>query len=169
MSSSLCDQCTLGICTWCQLHRGPHWVIIHLLYFSPFPPSSPLLPHLTSFLSSPIFIFFCLSCSLSHSPPLLSFLLPLPEKALTPFSEIALTSLLQLLKKEVSEHSRHLQQYFQAFLNYANKGPFEVCHHTSLFLLFVSCVLYIYSELLNGCTCLTCESTRSVSIALVNN
>ena len=138
-----------------------------------------VLPPLSSFLTTPSsshlfpFVshlhFFCLSCPLSHSPPLLSFLLPLPEKALTPFSEIALTSLLQLLKKEVSEHSRHLQQYFQAFLNYANKGPFEVCHHTSLFLLFVSCVLYIYSELLNGCICLTCESTRSVSIALVNN
>ena len=73
----------------------------------------------------------------------LSFFLPFPEKALTPFSEIALTSLLHLLKKEVSEHSRHLQQYFQAFLNYANKGPFEVCQHTYLFI--VSCLLYVAS------------------------
>ena len=42
------------------------------------------------------------------------------------FSEIALNNLLHLLKKEVSDHSRHLNQYFQVFLNYANKGPYEV-------------------------------------------
>ena len=105
-------------------------------------PSSSHLFLFWFFISPIFFILFCLSCfsiTLSSSP---LFLLPLPEKALTPFSEIALTSLLQLLKKEVSEHSRHLQQYFQAFLNYANKGPFEVCHHTYL---FVSCVLYIVS------------------------
>ncbi len=52
--------------------------------------------------------------------------LPCAEKSQTVFSEIALNSLLQLLKKEVSDHSRHLQQYFQVFLNYANKGAFEV-------------------------------------------
>ena len=49
------------------------------------------------------------------------------EKAMHQFSEIALNNLLQLLKKEVSDHSRHLNQYFQVFLNYANKGPYEVC------------------------------------------
>ena len=48
------------------------------------------------------------------------------EKAMHLFSEIALNNLLQLLKKEVSDHSRHLNQYFQVFLNYANKGPYEV-------------------------------------------
>ena len=146
MSFSLCDQCTLGIYTCCHLHRGQHWFIIHLLYFSsPFPPPHHSFVYfLFCFLSVPSSSsFFVFPVSLSLFPPLLSFLLPLPEKALTPFSEIALTSLLQLLKKEVSEHSRHLQQYFQAFLNYANKGPFEVCHHASLFILFVSCVLYI--------------------------
>ncbi|XP_064393950.1 probable ubiquitin carboxyl-terminal hydrolase FAF-X [Halichondria panicea] len=47
------------------------------------------------------------------------------EKSQTVFSEIALNGLLQLLKKEVSDHSRHLQQYFQVFLNYASKGSFE--------------------------------------------
>lgn len=47
------------------------------------------------------------------------------EKAMHQFSEIALNNLLQLLKKEVSDHSRHLNQYFQVFLNYANKGPYE--------------------------------------------
>ena len=42
------------------------------------------------------------------------------------FSDVALNNLLQLLKKEVSDHSRHLNQYFQVFLNYSNKGPYEV-------------------------------------------
>lgn len=51
------------------------------------------------------------------------------EKAMHQFSEIALNNLLQLLKKEVSDHSRHLNQYFQVFLNYSNKGPYEVYHH----------------------------------------
>ena len=164
MSSFLCDQCTFGICTCCHSHRGQHWVIIHLYSFLPLSSSSPLLRLFPffCFLSVPSSSsFFVFPVSLSLFPPLLSFLLQLPEKALTPFSEIALTSLLQLLKKEVSEHSRHLQQYFQAFLNYANKGPFEVCHHTYLFIPFVSCVLYIVSFYMSH--------TRSVSIALVNN
>ena len=42
------------------------------------------------------------------------------------FSEIVLDVLLRLLNKEVSDHSRHLQQYFQVFLAYAHKGPLEV-------------------------------------------
>ena len=163
MSSFLCDQCTLGICTCCHLHRSKHWFIIHLYFSSPFlPPHHSFIYFLFCFLSVPSSSsFFVFPVSLSFFPPLLSFLLQLPEKALTPFSEIALTSLLQLLKKEVSEHSRHLQQYFQAFLNYANKGPFEVCRHTSLFILFVSCVLYVVSFYMSH--------TRCVSIALVNN
>ena len=49
-----------------------------------------------------------------------------PEKTRHLFSEIALNSLLQLLKKEVAENSRHLNQYFQVFLNYANRGVAEV-------------------------------------------
>ena len=48
------------------------------------------------------------------------------DKSKHQFSEVALNNLLQLLKKEVSDHSRHLNQYFQVFLNYANKGPHEV-------------------------------------------
>ena len=48
------------------------------------------------------------------------------EKKRHLFSEIALNSLLQLLKKEVAENSRHLNQYFQVFLNYANRGVAEV-------------------------------------------
>jgi len=42
------------------------------------------------------------------------------------FSDIAL-NLLQHLEREVSKQSWHLQQYFQVFLDYANKGAFEVC------------------------------------------
>ncbi len=42
------------------------------------------------------------------------------------FSEQALRCLLQLLDKEVAEHSRHLVQYFQVFFSYAHKGSFEV-------------------------------------------
>ena len=42
---------------------------------------------------------------------------------------------MQLLKKEVADHSRHLNQYFQVFLNYANRGVAEVSgRHTALFL-----------------------------------
>uniref|UniRef100_A0A1X7TNC9 Ubiquitin carboxyl-terminal hydrolase n=1 Tax=Amphimedon queenslandica TaxID=400682 RepID=A0A1X7TNC9_AMPQE len=41
------------------------------------------------------------------------------------FSDIALNQLLTLLKKEVSDHSRHLHQYFQVFLAYAHKGAYE--------------------------------------------
>ena len=51
------------------------------------------------------------------------------EKTHHLFSEIALNSLLQLLKKQVAENSRHLNQYFQVFLNYANRGVAEVCPH----------------------------------------
>ncbi|XP_011407629.2 PREDICTED: probable ubiquitin carboxyl-terminal hydrolase FAF-X [Amphimedon queenslandica] len=44
------------------------------------------------------------------------------------FSDIALNQLLTLLKKEVSDHSRHLHQYFQVFLAYAHKGAYERQH-----------------------------------------
>ena len=54
-----------------------------------------------------------------------SLLFP-PEKTRHLFSEIALNSLLQLLKKQVADNSRHLNQYFQVFLNYANRGVAEV-------------------------------------------
>ena len=48
-------------------------------------------------------------------------------------SDHLLLSVLQLLKKEVSEHGRHLQQYFHLFLMYSNLGVAEVmlyepCH-----------------------------------------
>ena len=65
------------------------------------------------------FMKYC--SALVLSPPYIA------EKAMHQFSELALNNLLQLLKKEVSDHSRHLNQYFQVFLNYANKGPYEVC------------------------------------------
>ena len=63
----------------------------------------------------------CVSTSLSSS-----FVPVHAEKSTILFSDVALNTLLQLLKKEVSDHSRHLNQYFQVFLNYANKGPYEV-------------------------------------------
>lgn len=53
------------------------------------------------------------------------------EKTRHLFSEIALNSLLQLLKRQVAENSRHLNQYFQVFLNYANRGVVEVCPTSS--------------------------------------
>ena len=43
------------------------------------------------------------------------------------FCEVAL-NLLQLLKREVSEHSWHLHKYSQVFLHYANRGAFELVH-----------------------------------------
>ena len=41
-------------------------------------------------------------------------------------SEHLLVAVLNLLKKEVSEHGRHLTQYFQLFLMYSNLGVAEV-------------------------------------------
>ena len=41
-------------------------------------------------------------------------------------SDHLLLAVLQLLKKEVSEHGRHLQQYFHLFLMYSNLGIPEV-------------------------------------------
>lgn len=42
-------------------------------------------------------------------------------------SDHLLMAVLNLLKKEVSEHGRHLQQYFHLFLMYSNLGVAEVC------------------------------------------
>ncbi len=53
-------------------------------------------------------------------------LLTITERTSMLFSEQALRCLLQLLDKEVSEHSRHLVQYFQVFCSYAHRGSFEV-------------------------------------------
>ncbi len=41
-------------------------------------------------------------------------------------SDHLLNAVLNLLKKEVSEHGRHLTQYFHLFLMYANLGTGEV-------------------------------------------
>lgn len=41
-------------------------------------------------------------------------------------SDHLLLAVLQLLRKEVSDHGRHLQQYFHLFLMYANLGEQEV-------------------------------------------
>jgi len=41
-------------------------------------------------------------------------------------SDHILTAVLALLKKEVSEHGRHIAQYFHLFLSYSNLGIPEV-------------------------------------------
>ena len=41
-------------------------------------------------------------------------------------SDHILSAVLTLLRKEVSEHGRHLQQYFHLFLMYLNLGTPEV-------------------------------------------
>ena len=41
-------------------------------------------------------------------------------------SDHILTAILALLKKEVSEHGRHIAQYFHLFLSYSNLGIAEV-------------------------------------------
>lgn len=51
--------------------------------------------------------------------------LPLNEPSAT-LSDHLLFAVLNLLKKEVSEHGRHLTQYFHLFLMYANLGQCEV-------------------------------------------
>jgi len=43
-------------------------------------------------------------------------------------SDHILTAVLALLKKEVSEHGRHIAQYFHLFLSYSNLGIPEVSH-----------------------------------------
>ncbi|XP_071163274.1 ubiquitin carboxyl-terminal hydrolase 9X-like isoform X2 [Mytilus edulis] len=73
--------------------------------------------------------------SLSHfsvrdgpSPPPLVHGLIAPGQTADPnmtLSDHLLLAVLQLLKKEVSEHGRHLQQYFHLFLMYASLGPDE--------------------------------------------
>ncbi len=45
-------------------------------------------------------------------------------------SDHLLVAVLSLLKREVSEHGRHLAQYFHLFLMYANLGVAEVKHFT---------------------------------------
>jgi ubiquitin carboxyl-terminal hydrolase 9/24 len=41
-------------------------------------------------------------------------------------SDQILLAVLGLLKKEVSEHGRHIAQYFHLFLHYSNLGTAEV-------------------------------------------
>ena len=53
-------------------------------------------------------------------------------------SDHILNAVLGLLKKEVPEHGRHLQQYFNFFLMYSTIGPPEVCY------LFTVVVLITY-------------------------
>lgn len=80
-----------------------------------------LILHLPSSLPLP-----SLSLSSVSSPPNIYLFLYYLDVSEQLFSDIAFNQLLTLLKKEVSDHSRHLHQYFQAFLAYAHKGPYEV-------------------------------------------
>ena len=74
-----------------------------------------------------VWLEWCLSsCDLCLLACLLCFALPFVVVSHLLFSEIVFDVLLRLLNKEVSDHSRHLQQYFQVFLAYAHKGPLEV-------------------------------------------
>ena len=54
-------------------------------------------------------------------------------------SDHLLLAVLQLLKKEVSEHGRHLQQYFHLFLMYSNLGVAEVCFSVDNYQLHFGC------------------------------
>ena len=67
------------------------------------------------------------SCTIAHHEVMHAFTNACPtERSSMLFSEQALRCLLELLDKEVSEHSRHLVQYFQVFSSYAHRGAFEV-------------------------------------------
>lgn len=57
-------------------------------------------------------------------------------------SDHILLAVLSLLKREVSEHSRHLTQYFSMFLMYSSLGLPEV-KLLSFIIIFVICSLYI--------------------------
>lgn len=59
------------------------------------------------------------------------------------FSDIVFGQLLSLLKKEVADHSRHLQQYFQVFLAYCHKGATEVCYTCTC--------IYMWIDIISGC------------------
>lgn len=50
----------------------------------------------------------------------------IPTSDVTSLSDQILYAVLQLLKKEVPEHGRHLAQYFHLFLTYSNLGVQEV-------------------------------------------
>ena len=54
-------------------------------------------------------------------------------------SDHLLVAVLNLLKKEVSEHGRHLTQYFHLFLMYSNLGIPEV-----------SCRISVYEDIISG-------------------
>lgn len=74
----------------------------------------------------------CKKCSVVYCDVVTDFSLE-PSATL---SDYVMVAILELLKKEISEHGRHLAQYFHLFLMYANIGVPEVCnkwsHHTPL-------------------------------------
>lgn len=69
----------------------------------------------------------CVSCNLKiqdHCDLCISVSQPADPNAT--LSDHILSAVLSLLRKEVSEHGRHLQQYFHLFLMYLNLGTPEV-------------------------------------------
>src|SRR5688572_18612557 len=58
--------------------------------------------------------------------------LVIPTSDVTSLSDQILYAVLQLLKKEVPEHGRHLAQYFHLFLTYSNLGLPEVSASSTL-------------------------------------
>ena len=69
----------------------------------------------------------CISCNLKtprNGGLCLSVSQPADPNAT--LSDHILSAVLTLLRKEVSEHGRHLQQYFHLFLMYLNLGTPEV-------------------------------------------
>ena len=57
-----------------------------------------------------------------------------------------LFAVLNLLKKEVSEHGRHLQQYFHLFLMYSNLGVQEVIIK-KVFCISVNYIPFLFADL----------------------
>ena len=48
------------------------------------------------------------------------------KEAASSFTEVMLSRLLELLKREVPQHGRHLQQYFSFFMAFACRTKLEV-------------------------------------------
>ena len=57
-------------------------------------------------------------------------------------SDYLLHAVLSLLKKEVSDHGRHLTQYFHLFQMYANLGVPEVRFLTMYWFFAPRCLIY---------------------------
>ena len=92
----------------------------------PLPPAPPSLPHpqiRNAF--ARLLLYMCQECN--KDPPYTlerSFLTD--KEAASSFTEVILSRLLELLKREVPQHGRHLQQYFSFFMAFACRTKLEV-------------------------------------------